>query len=269
MRLAASAALSLCLVSGVFGLSLIDDYSLSHPVMWGLGLFSAVLFALFILLERSPQHKVIGLDIFRNRRFSTALAAQLMHFAGLSGVLVLVPFYLERVKFFEPKQVGMYLVIMPIMMFIAAPLSGRMSDRIGYRLLTSGGMVIMALGLWLLSNLAPHTENWYIALCLAVVGGGAGVFSTPNSSALMGSVTEGRRSVASGILATNRNIGMSVGVAVATALFAYLQDQNASLTSAAMIFIESYRPVIYVGMGFATAGFILCLIRDNRVEPHA
>jgi len=269
MRVAAAAALALALVSGVFGLSLIDDYPVGHPLMWGLGLFSAFSFVVFIALEKNPRHTVVGLGIFRNRRFTTALAAQLCHFAGLSGVLVLVPFFLERVKLFEPQQVGMYLVIMPIVMFIAAPTSGKLSDIIGYRLLTSAGMVIMGTGLYLLSNLAPDTQNWYIAVCLAVVGGGAGVFSTPNSSALMGSVREGQRSVASGILATNRNIGMSVGVAVATALFAYLQQQNAALIEAGLIFVESYRPVIYVGMGFAAAGFILCLIRDNRIETAA
>lgn len=269
MRVASAASLALSLVSGIFGLSLIEDYPPSHPVIWGLGLFSLTCFVLFVLLERSPAHKVIGLDIFRNRRFSTALAAQLSHFAGLSGVLVLIPFYLEQVKAFEPKQVGMYLVIMPIMMFIAAPLSGKLSDKIGYRLLTSSGMIIMGTGLWLLSRLVPGTENWYVALCLAVVGGGAGIFSTPNSSALMGSVAEGRRSVASGILATNRNIGMSVGVAVATALFAFLQQQNLGLGDAGLVFTESYRPVIYIGMGFATAGLVFCLTRENRVEAPA
>ncbi len=264
MRVAAAAALALALVSAVFGLSLIDDYPLSHPLMWGLGLFSLFSFVLFIVLERDPSHTVVGLDIFRNRRFTASLAAQLAHFAGLSGVLVLIPFYLEQVRFFEPKQVGMYLVIMPIMMFVMAPLSGKLSDKIGFRLLTSSGMAVMALGLWLMSSLAPSTENWYIALCLMVVGGGVGVFSTPNSSALMGSVAEGKRPVASGILATNRNIGMSVGVAVATALFAFLQQRNAVLGDANLIFTESYRPVIYVGMGFAAIGFVFCLIRSNR-----
>lgn len=266
MRYAAAASLALALVTGVFGLSLIEDYSFTDPVMLGLGAFSLLNFVTFFLLEKTPDHRVIGLDIFKNRRFSTALGAQLMHFAGLSGVLVLVPFYLERIKGFQPEQVGMYLVIMPIMMFVGAPLSGRLSDKIGYRFLTSTGIAIVGVGLWLISRLEPNSTNLYIAVCLAVVGGGAGVFSTPNTSALMGSVEDNRRSVASGILATNRNIGMSVGVAVATALFAYFQTQNASLGDKTLIFIDSYRPVVHVGIGFIIVGFILCLTRRNRLQ---
>jgi len=183
-------------------------------------------------------------------------------------VNILIPFYLQRVRGLPPEQVGLYLVILPIMMFLVAPQSGRLSDRIGYRLLTVTGMVFIAAGMYLLSGINLETEGLYVVVCLVTIGAGVGMFSTPNSSALMGSVRADQRATASGILATNRNIGISIGVALSTTIFSYLQDQYSELADEGLIFIESYRPVIYLAIFFALVAAIFSLIRANRfVQP--
>ena len=125
----------------------------------------------------------------------------------------------------------------------------------------------MGVGLWFLAQLEPTSTSTYIVLSLVVMGGGVAMFSTPNSSAMMGAVSQGQRAVASGILATNRNIGMSVGVALSTALFAHFQIVNQALGDPGIVFVESYRPVIYVGMGFAFGAMIFSLIRSNKHDP--
>ncbi len=102
---------------------------------------------------------------------------------------------------------------------------------------------------------------------LVVIGLGVGMFTTPNSSALMGSVTANHRAVASGIMATNRNLGMSIGVALATAIFAYYQQKYAADQTFAVGFVNSLRPVIYLSMGFIGLGLVASLIRGNRVGP--
>lgn len=256
--------LSLGLVTAIFALSLIDQYELSDPRIWGLCLLSMASIGIFIARETRPGRAMIGFGIFRNRMFSTSLVAQLAHFAGLSGVLVLVPFYLEQVKHLEPSEVGLYLVILPIMMFLIAPLAGRISDRIGYKLLTVSGMAVLAVGLVMLGNLDQASEAQFMASCLVVIGLGVGLFSTPNSSALMGSVSDDQRAVASGILATNRNIGMSVGVAVATALFAHFQKQYLATEEFAQAFVLSLQPVIYFSIALLAIGLIVCLFRPNK-----
>jgi len=228
---------SLCsaigLVSGIFALSLVDELSLSDLRLWGLVLVSILFLTAFIVLETKPERALIGLDIFRNRNFVASLAAQLAHFAGLSGVLVLVPFYLEQVRNLQPRQVGLYLVILPIMMFMIAPLSGRLSDRIGFRALTVGGMVVLGTGLWLLSGLSPDTDSQYIIVTLVVIGFGVGMFTTPNSSALMGSVAPGQR-----------------------------YDVEYAFVDS---FVFSLKPVIYTSMGLVSLGLIASLVRGNRV----
>ncbi len=159
-----------------------------------------------------------------------------------------------------------FLIILPILLFIISPLSGKLSDRIGYRTLTSLGMIGIGCGLFLFSRLVPASPLSDVVIALVVTGIGTGVFNTPNSSAMMGAVSDSQRAVASGIMATNRNIGMSMGVALSTTMFAFYQAKNAYLQDADLIFVNSYRPVIYLSVSICVVGLILCLIRDKSAK---
>lgn len=259
-----AAALSTSLVSAILAVKLVNQWSISDPRIWGLGVLAIVSLAVAFKFESSKATAMLGLDIFKNHRFTGAIAAQQAHFIGLSGVLVLVPFYLERVKGMVPQQVGLFLVILPILMFLLAPLMGSLSDKIGYRIPTTFGMLAVSLGLFLISGFDVQSSSGYIVLSLIVLGVGVGSFSTPNSSALMGSVNEGQRSVTSSVLATNRNIGMSVGVALSTALFSFFETQNHHLADERLIFVSGFKPVIFVSMGFALLGVLLCITRAKQ-----
>jgi EmrB/QacA subfamily drug resistance transporter len=262
--LPAAVSVSLGLICLVYALNHLDDYGLGDFRFWGLVGIGAVSLTFFAWRESRPQEALIGLKFFDNRPYVLSIGAQMSYFGAFAGVLLLIPFYLEHIRGLEPNQVGLYLVVIPIVMFIFAPLSGRLSDRIGFRLLTSLGMVVLAFSLWLLSQLHPGSSSWYVILCLATAGAGSGLFSTPNSSAMMGAVTNEQRPVASSILGTTRNLGMSTGVALATALFAHFQRAYAGTGTEAQIFLAAYRPVLYVAMGLIAVGLTLCLVRVNR-----
>ncbi|UCD64955.1 MAG: MFS transporter [Candidatus Zixiibacteriota bacterium] len=264
VRLRGAVAMSAALVTGSFALSLINDYPLSDVRIWGLVLLSVTALVTFFKYESDRRTAMIGLNIFKNRQFTSSIGAMLLMFIATSGVLILIPFYLEQIKHFRPQQVGLYLIILPVLMFVFAPLSGRLSDRIGFRFLTSFGTAVLIVGLYLLAGLDVGSTSGYIILSLVVLGAGVGIFNTPNSSALMGSVRVDQRAVTSSILATTRNIGMSVGVALSTALFTYFQVKNAALGGASEIFMASYHTVIHVAMFVAVIGFIFCLTRQNR-----
>ncbi|MEW6412324.1 MAG: MFS transporter [Candidatus Zixiibacteriota bacterium] len=266
LNLRGAVSISLGLVSGTFCLSLINDFPLSDFRVWGLAVLSLAAIAVFFKYESQREYALIGLDIFRNRPFITALGAMLFTFMSTSGVFILVPFYLEDIKHFEPSQVGLFLIIVPILMLVLAPVSGRLSDRIGYRFLTSLGIVLLMVGLALLSELGVDTASRYIVLCLIVLGAGVGIFNTPNSSAMMGAVRDDQRAVVSSILGTTRNIGMSVGVALTTVLFSYFRVGYSSVMSAAEAFIHSYRNVIYVSIFIALISLILSATRHNRLS---
>ncbi len=257
-------AIAVALVALVFGLNSLNDHTLSSPLIWGSAVLSIAGFAAFIYAETRHDNVLIGLSLFKNRQFAGAIASQTAHFVASSGPFVLIPFYLENVRHLQPSEVGLYLVIVPISMFALAPLAGRLSDKIGFRILTILGMVGLAAGLYMMSRLDVDSPLSYLSWCLVVVGAGVGLFSTPNSSAMMGAVRDDQRAISSSILATNRNIGMSVGVALATGLFSYFQTRYQSLGDAQAIFIRAYRPVTYVGVAIALVGLALCLIRSDR-----
>jgi EmrB/QacA subfamily drug resistance transporter len=263
MRLMGAIAISVALFTGTFGLSLINDHPLTDVRVWGLGVVSLLAFAAFFRFESKPDKALIGLEMFKNRQFTSALAAAILMFVSLAGVMILIPFYLERVKHFEPSTVGFFLIIFPILMFIFAPLAGRLSDRIGSRILTSFGMTTLVIGLYIFSHIGTDSTNSFLILSIVVMGSGAAIFNTPNSSALMGAVSEKQRAITSGIISTSRNIGMSSGVALGTALFAYFQTRYSGLGNESDIFIASYQMVIYTAMGIAALGLLFCLIRKR------
>lgn len=255
--------ISVSLVSLTVMLSFINDYALTDIRIWGIGVLSLVTFVLFLKYEAKPDTAMIGLHIFQNRQFTSAILAMLFMFISLSGISIMIPFYLEHILGYQPNQVGLFLIILPIMMFIFAPLSGKYSDKIGFRFLTIVGVIFQIVGLYLMIYYGTSTEAWYIVITFALLGIGNGIFNTPNSSALMGSVTEEYRAVTSSILGTTRNIGMSIGVALATTVFAFSQNRYADLGGENEIFIASLKPVVWMSIGIASVCLVVSAIRGK------
>lgn len=254
------------LLSLTIFLSFINDYKLTDIRMIGLAVLSVGCMILFLVYESKPDKAMIGIDVFKNRQFTSSIAAMLFMFMALAGLSILIPFYLENVMGYEPKQVGLFLIILPIMMFIFAPLSGKLSDKIGYRFLTVFGVLVLMGGFQMASMFTPESSVLWLIATFSMVGIGNGIFNTPNSSALMGSVSEKHRAVTSSILGTTRNIGMSIGVALSTVLFAFFQAKYAGMGTKNEIFIMALENVCYVANGMLVFCLIASLVRQNKPE---
>jgi MFS family permease len=135
------------------------------------------------------------------------------------SVTLLMPFYLQQLRMLPPSKAGLLMIPIPVTTMIVAPVSGAISDRLDTRYLSSAGMAIISIGIFLLSRLKADTPTIILVINLIVIGLGSGMFQTPNNSAIMGCVPGNRRGLASGMLATMRNAGMVLGAAVAGALF--------------------------------------------------
>jgi MFS family permease len=183
---------------------------------------------------------MLDLSLFQRPVFNASVGSAVMNYIALYGVLFLMPFYLIDGRGLNSAQTGLLLTAQPIVMAIAAPLSGTLSDRIGSRLPATLGMAILAVGLFMLSRVGPQTPESYTAIGLAVCGLGTGIFVSPNNSALMGSAPRNRQGIASGMLATARNVGMVLGIGLSGAIlttFTAGGAQNGLFTAARIGFL--------------------------------
>jgi MFS family permease len=133
---------------------------------------------------------------------------------------LLVPFYLIHGLGFDYFHAGILLTPVPVAMVVCAPISGWLSDRVGSRALTSGGMILVAVSFYWLSRLGLHPGYADLVPPLLLNGVGTGLFTAPNNSAVMGAVRAARVGTAAGLLATSRNLGMALGTATAAAVIA-------------------------------------------------
>ena len=195
-----------------------------HDWGWGsartvvLLVVAALLLALFVRVERRRASPMLDLSLFGSRVFSASTVSALLNYACVYAVLFVLPFLLIGGRGLGVQQAGLVLTAQPIVMAVVAPLSGTFSDRIGSRGLATAGMAILAAGLVALGLLVSHGSLGAIAGALAVVGLGVGLFVSPNNSALMGAAPPNRQGIASGVLATARNVGMVLGVGFAGAV---------------------------------------------------
>ena len=174
----------------------------------------------FVVRESRARHPMVDLTLFRRRRFTAGVASSLLAFLVLFGVLVVVPFYLERGLGFGTIRTGLELMVMPVALGLVAPFSGRMADTLGVRLPAVTGLVMTGTGLALLALLRPSTPGFL--LLLAVVGAGLGLFTSPNNAGIMAAVPPQQSGLASGLLNMSRGLGTAMGLAVAAAVFSAL-----------------------------------------------
>jgi MFS family permease len=152
-----------------------------------------------------------------------------------------------------PAQAGLILTAQPLVMAVAAPLSGTLSDRIGSRLLSTAGMAILGIGLLLLARLGSESPFGQVAGALVVVGIGIGIFISPNTSALMGAAPRNRQGIAAGVLATARNVGMVLGVGLAGAIFTTVVARGLAGDPASLFTAVRLSFVVAAGVGFLGA----------------
>jgi MFS family permease len=158
-------------------------------------------------------------ELFRDRTVSLGLLAATLSYAALFHQTLLSPFFLSEVKGFGAAGLGAVLTVVPIALMVSSPIAGWFSDRFGPRLPQVVGGAMLATGLVSLSLADASSSLTSIVARLALEGAGMGFFQPPNNSAVMGALPRTKLGAGGGMLATARNVGMVVGVALGGALF--------------------------------------------------
>ncbi len=240
-----------------------DSWGWTSPLVLSIAIIASLTLSVFVFVERLVQTPMLDLSLFRARLFSAAVTSAVLNYICLYSVTFLMPFYLIQGRGLSTDQAGLLLTAQPLVMAIAAPLSGTLSDRIGSRLPGTLGMAILAIGLFMLSQLGPSTPQGEIVLWLAVIGLGIGMFVSPNSSALMGSAPNHRQGIAAGILATARNVGMVMGVGLAGAIFTTVQSAAAG-SGVNNALIAGIQAAWLVAAGVAVVGALTSAMRGSH-----
>jgi MFS family permease len=177
-------------------------------------------FVFFARWEARMDSPVFDLSLFqKNRVFFFSNLAMFISYIATFAVNFLLSLYLQEIKELTPDRAGLILITASVLMAIFTPISGRVSDKIEPRLVASVGMSFNCIALFLLIFINAGTPLWYIITVLAINGLGIGIFSSPNTNAIMGSVERKSLGVAAGTLGTMRTAGMMVSMGIVMILF--------------------------------------------------
>ena len=217
--------------------------------VWGSALVVAVVFgALLIWRKHGVAAPIVPVDLYRNPAFSLSAVTGICSFAAQGLALVSLPFYFEGVLHRDPVQTGFFLAPWSIVVALAAPLAGRLSDQYPPGLLGGVGLAILAVGMASLALLPPDPGVVNVVVRMAVCGAGFGFFQSPNLKAIMSSAPSGRSGGASGTVATSRLLGQATGAA----LTAFCLSGGG---------VHGATNALWVGAGFALVGCVVSSMR--------
>jgi MFS family permease len=193
----------------------------TSPVVLGELIGGAALLGLFCVVERRVEQPMFNLDLFRIRAFTFGNLSNFLCSIGRGGLQFMLIIWLQGIWLplhgynFEqtPLWAGIYMLPLTVG-FLAAAVSGRLSDRYGARPFATGGMLLGALSFALLMLLPANFNFPVFAFLLLVLGISMGLFAAPNTSSIMNSVPPDQRGAASGMSATFRNTGMVLSIGV-------------------------------------------------------
>ena len=243
--------------------------SLGLSYATGTTLLVAVLAGIsFLWIESRVTQPMLNLSLFRNVTFSFANVSALLNFMSQYVMVFLTPFYLQRVLHYAPNNVGLIMTSFPLAVMVVAPFSGSLSDRMGTRTLACLGAGTCALSLFLMSQLPTSASSADVVWRLALFGLGTGIFQSPNNSAVMGNAPKPHLGIASGILATMRNVGMVLGIVTGGAvLYAFAPShilQKATLAgSEVMVFLSGLKYAYITGGILSLVATFTSLIRSR------
>ena len=246
----------------MYGLSkLPDKYAILLTVF---GLFGLIL---FVWIENRKKYPVLDVSLFKqNKLFAFSNAAALINYATTFAITFVLSLYLQYIKGMTPREAGMLLVIQPILMAIVASWSGKLSDTKDPRVLASLGMAVIAIGLALLIPIGSKTSTTYLGIVLALLGLGFGLFSSPNTNAIMGSVEKKYLGLASGTVATMRLTGQVISMAIATlVVHVYLGNQSINPTNF-RAFINGSATIFAIFMVLSIGGIWISLARGSKIN---
>ncbi len=246
-----------CFVIAIDGLS-------KHYDPWLLGfLWTASLGAgaAFLRWQAFAQAPLLPLGLFSSRRFAMAAATSLCSFVGQGLAFVSLPFLFQGDYGYSPLGSGLLFTPWPLTVMVAAPMAGRLADRMSPRLLSTIGLGVFLLGLSSLAGLGAEATVPDILWRVSVCGLGFGFFQSPNNRELLGNVPRSLSGAASGVLASARIFGQSIGAAVAAMVLASAAGHASPVKAA--VPVARIDVSLWIACGAVAGAFLVSALRTR------
>jgi EmrB/QacA subfamily drug resistance transporter len=236
-----------------------------------------VLLPAFVLVELRGRAPMLDLSIFQNRLFAAATGAAFINGLSRFALMFVFVFYFQGAQGDDPITAGIKLSPMALGMLVSSPAAGIVADRYGSRLLSMAGMVVTAVALALMTTLQPESPYWQSSLWLLIVGIGSGMFNSPNTAAMMGTVPAHRRGIAAGTRTMVQNTGAVISIAFVMAiitasipkdvLFSIFSGIKSGLSDARLApFISNMHTALWVLAATSAVGAVVCLLRPRHAQ---
>ena len=217
---------------------------LSTPFLSGIS-FAIIAVVAFILTQRKKAAPLLDLSIFKNTIYSVSLFTTfVIYFTNMFRNIV-IPFYMQGVMGMHPDIAGLYMSISPIVIILVTPISGILTDRLGGERLAIVGQIINLAGLVLMSTLGQYSQVTLLVLYLCIASLGTALFNAPNNTLIMSNLPMNRLGIGGAAAMAVRNIAMSHGVAVTSAIL-----------YGGMSKYLGYNVTDYIGGGIQDAAFV-------------
>ena len=258
--------------------------ALNFSVEWGFAslnffgclILSLLALALFIIRESRTDMPLMKLDLYKNPIFVLANGASVCSYLLQNMTTFLTPFFLINILLIPKSISGFIMLSTPIGMMILSPFGGRLTDRYGSRRPALIGLLLIAAGCVSMSFMSTSAPGFLVAAAIFLNGAGNGLSVPAINSSIFGAVPREHSGMASGVVATLRNFGQSLGVACGSTIIALRQsyyyaraaEGGSGASNDVMVYMQSQRDAFYFGL-FIVAIAILCMIRTSGKSTDA
>lgn len=240
---------------------------LPSPAGW-IFLASGIIFGvIFLFFEKSIDNPVFDIRlILRNRIFAFSGLAALIHYSATSATGFFISLYLQYLKGLDARSAGLIMISQPVMMALLSPLAGKLSDKYNPGIIASAGMGLTAAGLIMLCFVTAASPVYLLVILLLIMGIGFGLFSSPNSNAIMSSVEKRHLGVASGVVGTMRMVGQMLSMGIAMMILSVFVGNVEIAPSAYPGLIACMRTGFMIFSLLCIAGIFASLARNEKLN---
>lgn len=251
-----------------FGLVMLGASHLGEVQGAPMMLAGTVLVVLFGVWETRVANPLLDVSLLaRNKFFTLSCLAAMGSYAATFGLTFFMSLYLQFVMGLSASRAGFVLLLQPVTQMLVSPLIGRITDRVAPVKVANVGIGVICIALLLIAFTIGTTAPLpVIAVELVLIGAGFGVFITPNTVAIMGSVEARHYSMASGMIGTVRTLGMVTSMTTITLILSLFMGGEPVTERTIDLFVWSMRVGLFAFAAFSCLGVMLSLGRLRRRE---